>query len=370
MAFGLCSLLAQLWTKRAQSHRTRREAAQDSMASFAGDDYALERRKLRELQASVSRSTNRPPSEPRKKAPTPTSDGTAAAAAAAKRLRAALKVAGMRRAAELEVIGLLDALEAAHARCADEAASNAAAERAVLEESLTAAREDAAAARADAAEAVSRALEAERSRSAGAVASVDARGAGCVADAARAADAIREELDAMRRARRKDANARRDADAARSCAEANLEKARQQCATAEARQKDAEQNAQASRDAAGDAATAGEAARRAERERDAAVAARNAARGELAAAQRVRKADRAAHEAEKNSWKARTEAEMDALDGKIRRLLRTRDAEIASLREALSAARGERDRAQGYLVELGNELPVSGRVAAAAGDCY
>ena len=87
------------------------------MASFAGDDYALERRKLRELQASVSRSTNRPPSEPRKKAPTPTSDGTAAAAAAAKRLsdgtaaaaaaakrlRAALKVAGMRRAAELEV---------------------------------------------------------------------------------------------------------------------------------------------------------------------------------------------------------------------------------------------------------------------------
>ena len=100
------------------------------------------------------------------------------------------------------------------------------------------------------------------------------------------------------------------------------------------------------------------------------MAARNAARGELAAAQRVRKADRAAHEAEKNSWKARTEAEMDALDGKIRRLLRTRDAEIASLREALSAARGERDRAQGYLVELGNELPVSGRVAAAAGDCY
>ena len=80
------------------------------MASFAGDDYALERRKLRELQASVSRSTNRPPSEPRKKAPTPTSDGTAAAAAAAKRLRAALKVAGMRRAAELEVVGLLDAL--------------------------------------------------------------------------------------------------------------------------------------------------------------------------------------------------------------------------------------------------------------------
>ena len=82
--------------------------------------------------------------------------------------------------------------------------------------------------------------------------------------------------------------------------------------------------------------------------------------------QRVRKADRAAHEAEKNSWKARTEAEMDALDGKIRRLLRTRDAEIASLREALSAARGERDRAQGYLEELGNELPL----AAAAGDCY
>ena len=68
--------------------------------------------------------------------------------------------------------------------------------------------------------------------------------------------------------------------------------------------------------------------------------------------------------------KARTEAEMDALDGKIRRLLRTRDAEIASLRDALSAARGERDRARGYLEELGNELPVSGRVAAAAGDCY
>ena len=79
------------------------------MASFAGDDYALERRKLRELQASVSRSTNRPPSEPRKKAPAPTSDGTTAAAAAAKRLRAALKVAGMRRAAELEVLGLLAA---------------------------------------------------------------------------------------------------------------------------------------------------------------------------------------------------------------------------------------------------------------------
>ena len=79
---------------------------------------------------------------------------------------------------------------------------------------------------------------------------------------------------------------------------------------------------------------------------------------------------RVAHEAEKNSWKARTEAEMDALDGKIRRLLRTRDAEIASLREALSAARGERDRARGYLEELGNELPVSERVVAAAGDCY
>ena len=123
MAFGLCSLLAQLWTKRAQSHRTRREAARNTMASFAGDDYALERRKLRELQASVSRSTPSRPSVPRKKAPTPTSDGTAAAAAAAKRLRAALKVAGMRRAAELEVIGLLDALEAAHARCADEAVS-------------------------------------------------------------------------------------------------------------------------------------------------------------------------------------------------------------------------------------------------------
>ena len=163
------------------------------MASFAGDDYALERRKLRELQASVSRSTNRPPSEPRKKAPAPTSDGTAAAAAAAKRLptsdgtaaaaaaakrlRAALKVAGMRRAAELEVVGLLDALEAAHARCAAEAASNAAAERAAIEETLAAAREDAEAARADAAEAVSRALEAERTRSAGAVAQMDARGA-------------------------------------------------------------------------------------------------------------------------------------------------------------------------------------------------
>ena len=62
----------------------------------------------------------------------------------------------------------------------------------------------------------------------------------------------------------------------------------------------------------------------------------------------MRKADRAAHEAEKNSWKARTEAEMDALDGKIRRLLRTRDAEIASLGEALSAARGERDRARKF----------------------
>ena len=62
---------------------------------------------------------------------------------------------------------------------------------------------------------------------------------------------------------------------------------------------------------------------------------------------------------------------MDALDGKIRRLLRTRDAEIASLREALSAARGERDRARGYLEELGNELPASGRVVATAtaGDC-
>jgi len=356
------------------------------MASFAGDDYALERRKLRELQASVSRSTNRPPSEPRKKAPAPTSDGTAAAAAAAKRLptsdgtaaaaaaakrlRAALKVAGMRRAAELEVLGLLDALESAHARCADEAASSAAVERAVLEESLAAAREDAAAARADAAEAVSRALEAERSRSAGAVACVDARGAECVASAARAADSIREELKSTRRAMRRESDARRDADAARSCAEANLEKARQQCTDAEMRSKESERSAQAARDAAGDAAAAGEAARRAERERDAAVAARNAARGELAAAQRVRKADRAAHEAEKNSWKARTEAEMDALDGKIRRLLRTRDAEIASLREALSAARGERDRARGYLEELGNELPVSGRVAAAAGDSY
>ena len=339
------------------------------MASFAGDDYALERRKLRELQASVSRSTNRPPSEPRKKAPVPTSDGTAAAAAAAmrlratsdgtaaaavaaKRLRAALKVAGMRRAAELEVIGLLDALESAHARCADAAASNAAAERAALEQSLTAAREDADAARADAAEAVSRALEAERTRSAGAVACVDANGARCVAEAARAANAIREELKSTRRAMRRESDARRDADAARSCAEANLEKARQECAAAEARRDEAERSAQAARDAAGDAAAATEAARRAERERDAAVAARNAARGELAAAQRVRKADRAAHEAEKNSWKARTEAEMDALDGKIRRLLRTRDAEIASLREALSAARGERDRAHGKLEEF------------------
>ena len=47
--------------ERAQSHRTRREAAQNTMASFAGDDYALERRKLRELQASVSRSTNPAP---------------------------------------------------------------------------------------------------------------------------------------------------------------------------------------------------------------------------------------------------------------------------------------------------------------------
>ena len=192
------------------------------MASFAGDDYALERRKLRELQASVSRSTAKP-SVPRKKAPTPTSDGTAAAAAAAKRfsdgtaaaaaaakrLRAALKVAGMRRAAELEVIGLLDALESAHARCADAAASNAAAERAVLEESLPAARADAEAARADAAEAVSRALEAERSRSAGAVACVDARGAECVASAARAADSIREELKTTRRAMRRESDARR-----------------------------------------------------------------------------------------------------------------------------------------------------------------
>ena len=180
-------MAGKLWTKLPQSHRTRREAARNTMASFAGDDYALERRKLRELQASVSRSTTSRP-VPRKKAPAPTSDGTAAAAAAAKRLRAALKVAGMRRAAELEVIGLLDALEAAHARCADEAVSNAAAGRAVLDQSLAAAREDADAARADAAEAVSRALEAERSRSAGAVACVDARGAECVASAARAAD--------------------------------------------------------------------------------------------------------------------------------------------------------------------------------------
>ena len=72
-----------LWCHKLPIARTRREAAKNTMASFAGDDYALERRKLRELQASVSRSTNRPPSEPRKKAPTPTSDGTAAAAAAA-----------------------------------------------------------------------------------------------------------------------------------------------------------------------------------------------------------------------------------------------------------------------------------------------
>ena len=170
MSFGLCSLLAQLCKKLPQSHRTRCEAARNTMASFAGDDYALERRKLRELQASVSRSTPSRPSVPRKKAPAQTSDGTAAAAAAAKRLRAALKVAGMRRAAELEVLGLLDALEAAHARCAGVAASNAAAERDVLAQSLTAAREDAEAAQADAAEAVSRALEAERTRSAGAVA--------------------------------------------------------------------------------------------------------------------------------------------------------------------------------------------------------
>ena len=54
--------------------RTRREAARNTMASFAGDDYALERRKLRELQASVSRSTPSRPSVPRKKAPTPTSE--------------------------------------------------------------------------------------------------------------------------------------------------------------------------------------------------------------------------------------------------------------------------------------------------------
>ena len=100
-----------------------------------------------------------------------------------------------------------------------------------------------------------------------------------------------------------------------------------------------------------------------------AVAARNAARGELAAAQRVRKADREAHAAEKTSWRARTEAEMETLDGKVRRLLRTRDAEIAGLREALSSARGERDRARGYLEELGNELP-AGRPAVEAGDCY
>jgi len=35
----------------------------------------------------------------------------------------------------------------------------------------------------------------------------------------------------------------------------------------------------------------------------------------------------------------------------------------------LSSARGERDRARGYLEELGNELP-TGRPAVKAGDCY
>ena len=179
------------------------------MASFAGDDYALERRKLRELQASVSRSTPSPISASQK-APAPTSDGTTAAAAAAMRLRATTAMelprpprrrSGCERPSRSRAcagqrssrsIGLLDARSRRRTRAALMRRRRMRRRSVLRSNSPLRRREDADAARADAAEAVSRALEAERTRSAGAVASVDARGAGTVAAALRWPTAIRE----------------------------------------------------------------------------------------------------------------------------------------------------------------------------------
>ena len=47
---------------------------------------------------------------------------------------------------------------------------------------------------------------------------------------------------------------------------------------------------------------------------------------------------------------------MDALDGKVRRLLRSRDAEISTLRGDLAKARTDRAKARAMLDELGDDL--------------
>ena len=61
-------------------------------------------------------------------------------------------------------------------------------------------------------------------------------------------------------------------------------------------------------------------------------------------------------QAEKQSWRAQMDTEMDAVDGKIRRLLRSRDAEIANLKSELRQARTDRARARAMMDELGSGL--------------
>jgi hypothetical protein len=60
--------------------------------------------------------------------------------------------------------------------------------------------------------------------------------------------------------------------------------------------------------------------------------------------------------AERDAWRARADAELDALDGKVRRLLAARDARVAALGDDLADARRREARLAALLAELGEGL--------------
>lgn len=103
-------------------------------------------------------------------------------------------------------------------------------------------------------------------------------------------------------------------------------------------------------------ATARAAAAKAAAAADAALAESQAARAERDAAMKAREADAKAHSAQRASWQAKLDAELQALDSKIRRLLAARDHRIQQLQAELCNTKRDRDRCHAMLTELDTSL--------------
>lgn len=89
---------------------------------------------------------------------------------------------------------------------------------------------------------------------------------------------------------------------------------------------------------------------------DAALAESEAARSERDAAMKAREADAKAHSAQRASWQAKLDAELQALDSKVRRLLAARDHRIQQLQAELCYAKRDRDRCHAMLAEIDTSL--------------